>query len=146
MNEIVILWTDWTICFSLKNILNFPTSLYPFPNIKMNSCHFSFLFFFPFLSFLLFFLNKRETIGTFWLDFSIIHLGFSPLYWLLCLNWCIIDLQYSVGFRCSTQWFDIFIHYKMNTRINLVNTCHHTESLTWVSHAVYYVLTTNLIL
>ena len=107
----------------------------------------TFLFsFFPISLFSFFFLNKSETIGTFCLDFSIIPLGFSPFYCLLCLNWCIIDLQYSVGFRCSTQWFDIFIHYKMNTRINLVNTCHHTESLTWVSHAVYYVLTTNLIL
>lgn len=123
MNEIVILWTDWAICFSLKNILNFPTSLYPFSDIEMNSCHFSFLLFlfFPFLSF--FFLNKSEAIGTFFLDFSIF--GFSPFYYLLCLNWCIIDLQYSVGFRCSTQWFDIFIHYKMNPRLNLVNTCHH---------------------
>ena len=145
MKEIVILWTDWAICFSLKNILNFPTSLYPFSDIKMNSCHFSFLLFlfFP-ISLSFFFLNKTETVGTFSLDFSIF--GFSPFYYLLRLNWCIIDLQYSVGFRCSSQWFDIFIHYKMNPRINLVNTCHHAEPPTVVSHAVCYTLRTNLIL
>lgn len=57
MNEIVILWTNWTICFSLKNALNFPTFLYHFSDINMNSFFFSFLlFFFSFFPFSLSFL------------------------------------------------------------------------------------------
>lgn len=76
MNEIVILWTDWAICFSLKNILNFPTSLYPFSDIKMNSCHFSFLFFSHFSFSRSFFLNKSETIGILFLDCN--TLGLVP--------------------------------------------------------------------
>ena len=43
-----------------------------------------------------------------------------PSLYLDFLNWSISDLQYYISFRCITQWFDIFVHYRMITQISLV--------------------------
>ena len=34
------------------------------------------------------------------------------------LNWAIINIRYCISFRCTTLWFNIFIHYKMITIIS----------------------------
>jgi len=38
-------------------------------------------------------------------------------------------LIYNIIFRCTTQWFDICIHYDMIITVNLVTIHHHTKSL-----------------
>ena len=39
----------------------------------------------------------------------------------------IVDIQYFTSFRCTTQWFNIYMHCELIITISLVTICHHTK-------------------
>ena len=41
----------------------------------------------------------------------------------------LLEIQYDISFRCTTQWFEIFRCYKIITRVSPVTICHHTKLL-----------------
>ena len=64
--------------------------------------------------------------GTFCI--SVLHL--TPLKNMTIFkNWSRIDIPHYSSFRCTTQWFDIYIHYEMMTTISLVTICLHIKLL-----------------
>ena len=58
-----------------------------------------------------------------------------------------INLQQHVSSYCTTQWFDISIHFKMLTTVSLVTVCHHAKILCIIdsiSHPVHFIPATQL--
>lgn len=55
----------------------------------------------------------------------------------------IVDIQYYICFKCTTQGVDIYIHYKLIT-IRLATICHHTKLTDCIFHAARYILVTYL--
>ena len=68
------------------------------------------------------------------LDWLFLNLSFILLFY-----WYIINLQYSISFMHTTEWFDIFIHYKMISMIRLVTIYHHPKLLhhSWVCGSLH---------
>lgn len=73
-----------------------------------------------------------HTVPCVWNAFPLVVCCFAPhsvQAFFLFLNWSITDVQRYICFRCTTLRFDIYLHYKMITVINLVNFCHHLKLL-----------------
>ena len=57
------------------------------------------------------------------------------------IYWNIVDVQYSVSFKCTAKWLDICIHYEVITTISLVTICPHTKLLQYYwPHFSCYIL------
>ena len=60
----------------------------------------------------------------------------------LFFSWSVIDIQYYISFRCTTQWFNIDIHYGMITIISLVTIHHHTKLIQY--YCLYSLYTSSI--
>ena len=52
-----------------------------------------------------------------------------PLFLKLFYFLIIVDIQYYISFRCTTEWLDIYITYKVISLLRLVPIWHHTQLL-----------------
>ena len=50
-----------------------------------------------------------------------------------------VDVQYYVSFKCTTRWFDIYIHYEMVTAVSLITISPHTKRILNIFFMLYYI-------
>ena len=69
---------------------------------------------------------------------------FLRLFYFIMFYWGIVDIQYCIGFRCTTLWIGIYILYELTIMKSLVTVCHHTELLPyyywWYSLCYHYIM------
>ena len=53
----------------------------------------------------------------------------NMIYYLRNFLFIEVWLTYNISFRCTTEWFNVYLHYKMITLIRLVIVWHHTNVL-----------------